>query len=102
MAKLQKLLWSISGDSNLIMRQLLALGQWGRFGTNKADARGNELFTDRVNRRICDLCEELLKVIIEELRLIGEDGERCVVPEPSGCLPASALGPAMKRMSSKV
>ena len=50
------------------------------FGPNKAYARGNELFTYRVNRRICDLCEELLKVIIEELRLIGEDGEWCVVP----------------------
>ena len=77
------------------LRKLLVVDQWGlkfdhaaavgaragevAFGPNKADTRGNELFTDRVNRRICDLCEELLKVIIEELRLIGEDGERCVV-----------------------
>ena len=49
------------------------------FRPNKADARGNELFADRVNRRVGNLSEELLEVIIEELRLIGEHGKRRVV-----------------------
>ena len=75
MSKLRKLLvvdqWRLKFDHAAAAR---AGASEVAFGPDKADTRGNELFTNRVNRRIGDLCEELLKVIIEELRLIGEHG----------------------------
>ena len=39
----------------------------------------DDVFTDAVDRRVRDLSEQLLKVVIEELRLIREDGDRAVV-----------------------
>ena len=48
-------------------------------GANKRNAGGHQFFADRVNRRIGDLSEQLLKVIVHRLRLIGEDGEWRVV-----------------------
>ena len=39
---------------------------------------GNQLFTNRVQRRIGDLGEKLLEVVVEELRLVGKHGQRRV------------------------
>ncbi len=39
----------------------------------------DELLTDRIDRRIGHLCEELLEVGVEVARLAGEDGERGVI-----------------------
>ena len=38
--------------------------------------RGDDLLTDAVNRRIRDLGEVLLEIIVKQLRLLREDGER--------------------------
>ena len=39
---------------------------------------GDDLLADAVDRRIGDLGEELLEIIVKELRLVGEHGERGV------------------------
>jgi hypothetical protein len=41
--------------------------------------RGDDLLADRVDRRVGDLGEELLEVIVEQARLVGEHRERRVV-----------------------
>ena len=61
MAKLGKLLVVDQADSNLIMRADEGRAGEVAFGTNKADAGGNKLFTDRVNRRICYCAKSCLK-----------------------------------------
>ena len=42
--------------------------------------RHDELFADRVNRRIRHLCEELVEVVEEKVRFFGETGESRVIP----------------------
>ena len=59
------------------------------FRADKSDTRGHQLFADRVNRWIGDLCEQLLEVVIHRLRLIGEDGEWRVVTHRAERLLAS-------------
>ncbi len=50
----------------------IALGADGRLG------RGDEFLADAVDRRIGDLGEELLEIVVEQLRLVGEHGQRRV------------------------
>jgi hypothetical protein len=38
----------------------------------------HQLFPDRINGRVGDLCEVLLEVVVEQLRLVAEHGERRV------------------------
>ena len=40
--------------------------------------RGHDLFADRINRRVRDLREQLLEIIVEQLRMLRENRERCV------------------------
>ncbi len=40
--------------------------------------RRHQLFADRVERRICDLREDLREIVIQETRLVREDGKRRV------------------------
>ena len=39
---------------------------------NVAFERHNDFFPNRIDRRICNLCEQLLKVIVEHPRLITQ------------------------------
>ena len=39
----------------------------------------DDFLADRVNRRVRDLGEELLEIVVEQARLVREDGERAVV-----------------------
>ncbi len=58
-----------------------------------ADARRDtreELFADRVERRVGHLCEELLEVVVEASRLFREHGERGIVAHRSECFFAAA------------
>ena len=48
------------------------------FSTNGGDWRSDDLFADTVDRRIGDLSEELVEVIIDQLRFIREYRNRCV------------------------
>ena len=61
-------------------------GVLGRFGEHVfapaehcAEAH-HELLADRIDRRVGDLCEELLEVGVEQAWLGGQDCERCVIP----------------------
>ena len=51
----------------------IALGAEARLGG------GDQLLADAVDGRIRDLGEELLEVIVEQARLVGEHGERRIV-----------------------
>ena len=46
------------------------------FGTQHRGGRRDDFLADRVDRRVGDLREELLEVIVEKNRLVGEHGER--------------------------
>ena len=61
-------MWQFSG----VLVENVALG------ANVADERHDEFFADGVDGRIGDLREELLEVVEERLRAIGETGERGV------------------------
>jgi len=45
---------------------------------DRADQRHHALFLDRVDRRVRDLREELLEIIVEQLRLVREHRQRRV------------------------
>ena len=67
------------GDLSSISRRVLrrgleqvALRADGRLG------RGDDLLADAVNRRVGDLGEELLEVVVERLRLVGQHRQRRV------------------------
>ena len=61
-------------------------GMLGRFGEHVfAPAEHgiqahHELLADRIDRRVGDLCEELLEVGVEQAWLCGQDRKRCVIP----------------------
>ncbi len=57
---------------------LRRLGQNVALGADVADQRHHHLFTDRVDRRIGDLREQLLEVVEERLRTIRQAGQRHV------------------------
>ncbi len=46
---------------------------------DRGDHRGDNLLADRIERRIRDLGEELLEIVVEQLRPIREHGQRRVV-----------------------
>ena len=46
--------------------------------SDRGDGGGDDLFADTVDRRVGDLREELLEVVVEELRLVGHHRERDV------------------------
>ena len=56
--------------------------------------RHDEIFADAVHRRIGHLGEELLEVVVEELRLVRQDGQRRVVAHRADGLVAVALRPS--------
>ena len=53
---------------------------------DKRDQRHDQLFTDRVDRRIGDLREQLLEVAVENLGSIGEHRQSGIVAHRSDCL----------------
>ncbi len=53
--------------------------QQGALGTEEGFGGGDEFLADAVERRIGDLGEDLLEVLIDELRLVREHGQRRVV-----------------------
>src|ERR1035441_7266876 len=66
------------------MRQLERVAVFGCFlkdvalGTDVADERHHEFFTNRINGRVGDLGEELLEVVEERLRTVRETSQRHV------------------------
>ncbi len=50
------------------------------FGAHHHLCAGNEFFTNGVNRRVGDLSKELFKVVVQEFRFVGQDGQWHVVP----------------------
>ena len=44
-------------------------------GSDRGDRGGDDFFADTVDRRVSDLREELLEVVVEELRLVRQHGE---------------------------
>ncbi len=46
--------------------------------TDQGDQRHHQLLADRIDRRVGDLGEALLEVVVEHLRPVGEDGDRNV------------------------
>ena len=73
-------------------------------GTDRAVERGDELFADRVERRVGDLGEELAEVVEEQPRLLGERGDRRVGAHRADAAraPALAIGVSRTRSSSSV
>ena len=68
-----------------------------------ADERHDEFFADRIDRRIRDLCEELLEVVEERLRAIGRQASGVSVPiDPTGSSPRAPMGPSTMRRSSSL
>ena len=49
------------------------------FGADRGDQRRDDLLADRVERRVGHLREQLLEIVVEQLRTVGEDGQRRVV-----------------------
>ncbi len=72
------------GQDRLIEPQQLALGrrllQQVPLRTDRRHQRSDDLLADRVERRIGHLGEQLLEIVVEQLRTIGEDRQRRVVP----------------------
>ncbi len=69
--------WVVDHELACMLRRLgeqIALGADTRAHTH------DNCFANRIDRRICHLCEELLEVRIEKRLAAGEDGERRVVP----------------------
>ncbi len=62
------------------------------FGSEEGLRRGDELFTDTVERRVRDLRENLFKILIEVLRLLREHREGRVVAHRGYRLHASGGG----------
>ena len=48
------------------------------FGAHRRPHRGHQLLADRVERRVGDLGEGLLEIVVEQMRAIGEHGHRAV------------------------
>jgi hypothetical protein len=59
-------------------------------GTEAGLGGGDDLLANGINRRIGDLCEELLEIVVEQARLVGEDGEGRVVAHRADRLDAIA------------
>ncbi|MBA7587629.1 hypothetical protein ES708_29660 [subsurface metagenome] len=53
----------------------------------KRGQRHDEVFTDWIDRRIRYLCEYLLEVIKQKLRLVGQHRKRSIVPHRSDGFP---------------
>ena len=49
------------------------------FRTERGERRGDDFLADRIDRRIGDLREELLEIVVEQLGFVGEGGQRRVV-----------------------
>ena len=67
------------GDSSLMSRQLSGVG-FSRL-RSRADhrlGRGDDFLADGINRRVRDLREELLEIVVEQLRLVREHRQRRV------------------------
>lgn len=50
-----------------------------RLRPDKRDERHDHVFADRIDRRVRDLREQLLEIVIERLVLVGHHGERRIV-----------------------
>ncbi len=65
------------GDFEAVMRAGVVAEQVGPRPDHR-DQRHHQLFADRIDRRIRDLGEVLLEIIVEQLRLLREHGDRRV------------------------
>ena len=55
--------------------------------------RHHQLFTNRIDGRVSDLCKLLAEVVVEQLRSVGKYGKRGVVPIAlTGSAPLDAMG----------
>ena len=61
-------------------------------GADEGLGGGDEFLADAVERRVGDLGEDLLEILIEVLRLVGEHGERRVVAHRGDRLDAGGGG----------
>ncbi len=55
-------------------------------GADERHQRHHDRLADRIDRRVGDLREQLLEVVVERLVLVGEDGERRVVAHRADAL----------------
>ena len=65
----------------LQLNQVAAFWLWIQqitFSTDGGDRRSDDLFADTVDRRIGNLSEELMEVVIDQLRFVREYSNRCV------------------------
>ena len=58
-----------------------------RFGTDVALQRHDDLFADGVDRRIRNLCEELLEIVIQHSRLVAEARQGGVIAHGADRIP---------------
>ena len=70
---------SMIGNGSVSCRQLSGPGlQQVRLRAHRTADRGDDLFTNRVERRVGDLGEELLEVVEQQARPLAEHGDRGV------------------------
>mmetsp|Transcript_4460 Transcript_4460/g.12823 ORF Transcript_4460/g.12823 Transcript_4460/m.12823 type:complete len:284 (-) Transcript_4460:295-1146(-) len=84
----------LEGQHRMIHHQAFAMalawfGEKIALRTDRAGQAHDDLFTDRIDRWIGHLREELLEVVVDLAWLFGEDGERGIVAHASQCLLSS-------------